>query len=157
VAGAEAQEETQEGGTATQPTPEAPQPPAATSDEPKNEAAAPAVPADGKTELAPSARQESAEELKERLQFLQETIKKENQRLIDARNESLKQARKKVAELNASFADWYYIVADSSYAKLRIPREKLFKAPDAAKTPTAGDAPGGTGFPPGFNFPSGNP
>lgn len=124
-------------------------------DSKKNTATSPA-PAEGKTELAPSARQESPEELKERLQFLQETIKKENQRLIDARNESLKQARKKVAELNASFADWYYIIADSVYAKLRISREQLFKAADAAKAPSAAEAPGGPAFPPGFGLPPGN-
>ena len=45
---------------------------------------------------------------------MQESIRKENQRLIDARNESISEARKKVAELNARFADWYYIVTIAS-------------------------------------------
>jgi hypothetical protein len=157
---AEQEATAQEGAAATTPAPTTPdaaqQPPAAKTDEEKQETAKPVAPAESKPELAPSARQETPEELKERLQFLQETIKKENQRLIDARNESIKQAKKKVDELNASFADWYYIVSDSVYAKLRVSREQLFKAPDAAKDPTAGAAPGGAAFPPGFGFPPGN-
>jgi Domain of unknown function (DUF4340) len=113
--------------------------------------------AEGKTELAPSARQETAEELKERLQFMQETIKKENQRKIDARNEAIKQGKKKVDELNASFADWYYIINDSAYTKLRIPRDKLFKAKGAPAPAGPGAGPGaglGDAFPPGFSFPN---
>jgi len=82
---------------------------------------------EGETELAPSGK-ETQEELQERLEFLQETLRKENQRLIDARNEKLNEARKKVAELNARFADWYYIVSDSVYNKLKVSRDTLFQA-----------------------------
>lgn len=96
------------------------------------------------TELAPS-RQESPEELQERLEYLQETIQKENQRLIDARNEKLNEGRKKVAELNARFADWYYIVSDRVYNRLKVSREQLFTSGDgAAESPPA----------PGFELPN---
>jgi Domain of unknown function (DUF4340) len=110
----------------------------------------------GKTELTPS-RQESPEELKERLQFLQETIKKENQRLLDTRNESIKKAKSKALEMNASFADWYYVVNESVYSKLRISREQLFKSASAKDAdPNAGlpGLPGG--LPPGLQLPGGN-
>jgi hypothetical protein len=116
--------------------------------------------APAQTELKPS-RQETAEELKERLQFLQETIRKENQRLIDKRNDSLKEARKKVLELNAKFADWYYIVSEDVYAKMRISRDQLYKSADPAPSgglPTAPGLQGGLpgGLPGGFQLPNGN-
>ncbi len=126
---ASAQEEAQE---QTEPTADsakasnevqADQPPAEAQTEQKTEQ---------ETELTPS-REETQEELKERLEFLQETIRKENQRLIDARNEQLSAAKKKVDELNARFADWYYVVSDSVYKKLKIDREKLFPDANAAK------------------------
>jgi hypothetical protein len=96
------------------------------------------------TELAPS-RQETQEELQERLEYLQETIRKENQRLIDDRNEKLNEGKKKVAELNARFADWYYIVSDRIYNKLKVSRDQLFRA---AGDPTPSE------LGPGFDFPN---
>ncbi len=110
----------------------------------------PATP--GQTELAPS-RQESKEELEERLQFLQESIKKENKRALDARNDSLKAAKKKVDELNTGFADWYYVVSESVYTKLRVSREQLFKAPEANPARAGAEGPA---FPPNFGLPPGN-
>lgn len=126
------------------------QPPA---EQPKTDAAqtTPATPS-GQTELAPS-RQETKEELEERLQFLQESIKKENKRALDARNDSLKAAKKKVDELNAGFADWYYVVSESVYTKLRVSREQLFKAPDANPARAGAEGPA---FPPNFGLPPGN-
>lgn len=112
----------------------------------------PATPGAGQTELAPS-RQQSKEELEERLQFLQESIKKENKRALDARNDSLNAAKKKVAELNTGFADWYYVVSESVYTKLRVSREQLFKAPDANPARAGAEGPA---FPPNFGLPPGN-
>lgn len=128
-----------------------------TAEQPKTDAAAPAqtTPAQttpGQTELAPS-RQETKEELEERLQFLQESIKKENKRALDARNDSLNAAKKKVAELNTGFADWYYVVSESVYTKLRVSREQLFKSPDANPARPGAEGPA---FPPNFGLPPGN-
>ncbi|MFO0940948.1 MAG: DUF4340 domain-containing protein [Pirellulales bacterium] len=132
---------TQEAVPATQPP--ATQPPVAV----------PAGQSGQQTELTPS-RKETREELEERLQFLQESIRKENKRLLDARNDAMKNATKKVNELNAGFADWYYIVSESVYAKLRVKREQLFKSPEEAKAPAPGA--NGPAFPPGFSLPPGN-
>lgn len=109
---------------------------------------------EGETQLAPSGK-ETQEELQERLEFLQETLRKENQRLIDTRNEKINEARKKVAELNARFSDWYYLVADSVYNKLRVSRESLFQSADAPDSSAA--TPGGPQLPqlpPGFQLPT---
>ena len=87
------------------------------------------------------------------MQFLQESIKKENKRALDARNDSLKAAKKKVDELNTGFADWYYVVSESVYTKLRVSREQLFKAPEANPARAGAEGPA---FPPNFGLPPGN-
>jgi hypothetical protein len=68
---------------------------------------------------------ETDEEKQERLEAEVERITKENQRRLDERNESLNTAREKVAELNARFADWYYVISDDTYRKLRLGRDDL--------------------------------
>ena len=93
------------------------------------------------------------EEKRERLESEQEKITKENQRKLDERNEKIESARRKVRELNARFADWYYVIPENTYQQLRIRRADLFVAEgtsadedDAAIGPTF-DAPE-------FNFPN---
>ena len=76
---------------------------------------------------------ETTEELQERLEALREDIAKENQRKIDERNDKIDAARKKVLELNARFSDWYYVVADSAYEKLKVSREDLIKKADSGQ------------------------
>ena len=70
------------------------------------------------------------EEWEELLEAEQEKITKANQQLIDARNDRIEAARRKVEELNARFADWYYVIPESTYDKLRIGREELFETED---------------------------
>lgn len=54
-----------------------------------------------------------------------EQIKKANQRLIDERNDKITAAKKKVAELKYRFADWYYVVPDDVFKKLRLRRDDV--------------------------------
>ncbi len=104
-------------------------------DEPKK-ADAPAKPD------APVANAEPTdEEWKERLEATRERITKENKRKIDQRDEKLKAAKNKVAELNGRFADWYYVVSESDYKKLKV------KITELIQPKTAGGA--GTGAPQG--------
>ena len=51
------------------------------------------------------------------------------------------------AELNGRFADWYYVVSESDYKKLKVTITELIQPK------TAGGA--GTGAPQGGGFPSG--
>lgn len=151
-----AQEEAKQEPAKTEPaTPAAQEPaqPAATTPAAQPPAGTPAAQSGQKQELNPS-RKETREELEERLQFLQESIRKENKRLLDARNDAMKNATKKVKELNTGFADWYYIVSEGVYTKLRVKREQLFKSPEEAKAP--GPGANGPAFPPGFGLPPGN-
>jgi len=90
----------------------------------------------------PAANSEPTEvEWKERLEATRERITKENKRKIDQRDEKLKAAKNKVAELNGRFADWYYVVSESDYKKLKITITELIQPK------TAGGA--GTGAPQG--------
>ncbi|QDV46567.1 hypothetical protein Enr13x_64760 [Stieleria neptunia] len=90
---------------------------------------------------APSAEVEETEEEKlERLAAVQEKITKENERKLEDRKEKLQQARLTSQALNERFADWYYVIPEATYSKLRISREELFDtsgnaAPNRAAMP----------------------
>ncbi len=118
-----------------------------------SEAQAPAT-QDPATQDKPATKPaETEEELKERLEAARERIAKENQRKIDDRNEKINAARKKVQELNARFSDWYYVVSDTAYKKLKISRDQLIVPKGSSQSsPTPG---GPSGLPPGFSFPGG--
>ncbi|MFG0262049.1 MAG: DUF4340 domain-containing protein [Novipirellula sp. JB048] len=100
---------------------------------------------------APEQEELSEEEKLERLASEQEKITKENQRMLDERKDKLEAARRRVRELNARFADWYYVIPEETYRKLRLSREELFASEEAAEDPSAG-FPGGPGAMPQFNF-----
>ncbi len=143
-------EAAQEGGAKSAEPAAKPQEP--DSSEPK--AKAESEPADQGGEAKPSADQsqeepkETEEELLERLEVMREEIAKENQRLMDDRNERIDDARKKASELNARFSEWYYIVSDSVYEKLKITRDVLFKKKEASQPAAPAGVPGGLNFDP---------
>jgi hypothetical protein len=56
-----------------------------------------------------------------------ERIEKENKRKQDEYEQKIKDGEKRVQELNARFADWYYVIDDSVYQKIHLNRDKLIK------------------------------
>jgi hypothetical protein len=62
-----------------------------------------------------------------------ERIKKENERKLNAYHDQKKKADLKVAELNARFADWYYVVSEDVYKKIRLVRSDIVKESATAK------------------------
>src|SRR5262245_18639688 len=62
-----------------------------------------------------------------------ERIKKENERKMNAYRDQKKKAELKVAELNARFADWYYVVSEDVYKKIRLVRSDIVKEASTAK------------------------
>jgi hypothetical protein len=62
-----------------------------------------------------------------------ERIKKENERKMNAYRDQRKKAELKVAELNARFADWYYVVSEDVYKKIRLVRSDIVKESATAK------------------------
>jgi len=96
----------------------------------------------------PSPNAEPTEvEWKERLEAAREKITKENKRKIDDRDEKLKKAKNKVAELNGRFADWYYVISESEYKKLRISLVELVQPKSAGGAGAPGGFPGQGAFP----------
>jgi hypothetical protein len=56
-----------------------------------------------------------------------ERIKKENQRKIDEAKEKRKKAEARVFELNARFADWYYVISEETYKKIHLGRADIIR------------------------------
>ena len=75
------------------------------------------------------------EEKQELLQAEQEKLIKENQRLRDEWREKVDAAKQRVRELNARFADWYYIIPESTYRDLQIKLDTLIQKESAASQP----------------------
>ena len=76
-----------------------------------------------------AAGNEAAEEVKEETELEKEIkrIEKENQRKQDEWEENRGKAEQKVRELNGRFADWYYVVSEDIYKKLRLSRSDLIQ------------------------------
>lgn len=56
------------------------------------------------------------------LEKQRQRIEKENQREQDEYDAKIAEGKKKVAELNARFADWYYVISESVYDKIHLGR-----------------------------------
>ncbi len=54
--------------------------------------------------------------------------------------EKVEKAREKVAELNARFADWYYLISADAFDKLRLTRDKIVKPKEKEETKDQGEA-----------------
>ncbi len=92
--------------------------------------------------------------------IVQGEITKSNQRLLDSRSEKIAAARKRVQELNARFADWYYLIDDSSFKQLMLKRDVLIGPKTAGGDSGIPGGAGGPGFglpqlPPNLNFGTG--
>ncbi len=54
-------------------------------------------------------------------------IEKENKRKQDEYDEKFAAGKKHAEELNARFADWYYIISDDVYRKIRLGHDEIIK------------------------------
>ena len=67
-----------------------------------------------------------------------ERIEKNNKRLQEEYDAKLQSGKKKVADLNARFADWFYIISDEVYHKIHLARADIVKKKEKDKgTPGA--------------------
>jgi hypothetical protein len=111
--------------------------PAEQASESESEGTAADEPATENAESQPDTDREAAEAaiLQER-----ERINKENQRKLDEWNEKIQKAKEQVAELNTRFGDWYYVVSEEQYQKIRLPLSDLIKAKDASEESAEDDS-----------------
>ncbi len=69
-------------------------------------------------------------------------IEKDYQRALDARDEQIKLAQGQSDQLNARFADWYYVISEDSFEKLNLDKSDLVKLKEAAAPAVPQGVPG---------------
>jgi hypothetical protein len=62
-------------------------------------------------------------------------IERENRLAQEAYDEKLKAGQNRVRDLNGRFADWYYVVSEAEYAKIRLGRAEVIEAKPADEAP----------------------
>lgn len=62
-----------------------------------------------------------------------ERIRKENRRKMEDWDDRKKKATARVTELNARFADWYYVISEDVYKKIHLSRADIIKEATGAK------------------------
>jgi len=73
------------------------------------------------------AAKEEKEGEKSEIERERERIEKENQRKQDEYDEKIRKGKERVQELNARFADWYYIISNEVYEKIHLGRDDVVK------------------------------
>ena len=80
---------------------------------------------------APKKEEPKKEEKKVDLKAERERIEKENKRKLDEYNDKVAAGKKHKDQLNARFADWYYVISDDVYRKIHLTRADLVKKKEA--------------------------
>jgi hypothetical protein len=82
-------------------------------------------------------------------------IEDENSRKQDEYNETLEKGRENVKDLNLRFGDWYFVVADDVFKKIRLGRENVIKKKEKKEEADASQSTGDAANPalPGATIP----
>lgn len=102
---------------------------------------------DGAPSTAPATAPATApvdDRLREVMAQAREQVQVENDAKLAQRARAIEEGRKRVQQLNNRFADWYYIISDSVYTRLKVTREELL-APEGGPEEPAAE--GGVGEP----------
>lgn len=101
-----------------------------------------------KEEAKPDAKDgEKKEDPAKDVKAERERIEKENKRKQDEYDQKAKKGEEHVKELNARFADWYYVINDSVYQKIHLSRADVVKKKEAEKKEGEASVPGLPGMP----------
>lgn len=71
-------------------------------------------------------------------------IEKDNKRKQEDYDQQVAEGQKKVKELNARFADWYYVISDEVYRKIHLNRDEIIVKKPKAEKGKGGANPGDT-------------
>jgi hypothetical protein len=82
-------------------------------------------PAENKDAAKPEEKPADKDAEKSSLQADRELVEKENKRKQEEYDEKLAAGKKHADELNARFADWYYVISDDVYRKIRLGRDEI--------------------------------
>lgn len=122
---------------------EKPAPAAAAAATPGAKPGAAAAPGD----LSPADQKAAQEAAKEATRL---AIEKKNKEAMDQYNDQVKKGKARVHELNARFADWYYIVSDDVYKKIHLNRNDIIvtkSTPDKSRPGSPNPFPQPPGLP----------
>ncbi len=73
------------------------------------------------------AASDASQDDRAKIEAERERITKENQRKLDEYNDKIKEAQRKVRDLNFRFADWYYVVSEDVFKKVRLTRSDVIQ------------------------------
>ena len=93
----------------------------------------------------------------EKIMAERKRIEDENQRKNKEYQDLIAKGEQQVKDLNLRFGDWYFVVDDSVFKKLRLGRNDVIKKKEAAKTEGAAPAGATNPFPPTGAPPAGLP
>lgn len=114
--------------------------------------AAPEAPADDETAKPAIDAPASAEA--DAIAAVRAAIEEENKRLTDEYNATVAAGKKRVAQLNERFGDWYYVISNDVYKQIHLGRDQVFQKKGAAPADDEEQANPLQGFP---NLPIGAP
>ena len=103
--------------------------------------------AEKKDEAATAKAGETDKEL-EKVIAERKQIEQENQRKLDEYQALLKKGEQNVKDLNLRFGDWYFVVNDDVFQKVRVSRDKVIKKKDQKAEGEAAPGQPGVGLPP---------
>jgi hypothetical protein len=72
-------------------------------------------------------------------------IEKENERLQQEYDETVKNGEKRVTELNERFGDWYYVISDEVYKQIHLGRDQIIRKKEEPAEADADKATNGAG------------
>ena len=73
--------------------------------------------------------------LAEAIAAARKSVEADNKKKQEDHDKQIKDGQDKVKDLNSRFADWYYVISDDVYRKIRLSREDVIKKPGEAPTP----------------------
>jgi len=88
---------------------------------------------------AETSKPEDEKDKLEEIKKERERIEKENQRKQDEYEKKLEDGKKKVDELNARFADWYYVISNEVYKKIHLSFDQIVKEKEKKDEDKDGD------------------
>ncbi len=92
------------------------------------------------------AKDTSSEDL-EKIIADRKRIEEANQRKLDEYKSKIDEGKEEVEELNQRFGDWYYVIANDIFQKIRLNRDDLVKAIETSDDESANaTAPGSSNF-----------
>ena len=103
-------------------------------------------PATAESSDTSEAKDTSSEDL-EKIIADRKRIEEANQRKLDEYKSKIDEGKKEVEELNNRFGDWYYVIANDIFQKIRLTRDDLVQAIDTSDDEsTNASAPGSSNF-----------